>query len=98
MRFQLLFGPIYLISKLIITYFAFYLFQRTRLRGSLLVAIGMLILSVSHLFSQYISKFMREVLPIGGEYFTLFGFLNVLGYILFTVGFVQLVLTLVQKK
>ncbi|MBI1422230.1 MAG: hypothetical protein GC149_02105 [Gammaproteobacteria bacterium] len=98
MHFQFLFGPLYLISKIIITYFAFYLFQRTRLKGSLLLAVGMLILSFSQLFSQYLSRLMREVVPIGTEYFSLFGFLNVLGYILFAIGFVQLAVTLTQKK
>lgn len=97
MRYQFIFGPVYLLSKLVITYFGFYLYQRTRLKGSLLFAIGMLILFGSHLLSQYAFKLLQDLFPLGVEVINVFSIVNMVGYILFTVGFIQMTIALTRQ-
>ena len=93
----MLIGPIIILAKIIITYFAFYLYAQTHLKGSLLTAIGMLTLVLSHVGSQYFFRMLPDFgLPLG-DIRLISTTLNIAGYLLFTLGFTTLAIDLTQR-
>lgn len=96
--FSILISPIILCAKLLMTGFGFYLYEKTQLRGSLLFSIGVLLLALTQLLSLYGRGIVAAFMTGTAVQLSMFiGLLNMSGYALMAIGFVQLALYLVQR-
>ena len=96
--YSFLLGPIILCAKILITGFGFYLYDKTQLRGSLLFSIGALMLALTHLVSLYGRGIVSAFMTGTSVQLSMFiGLLNMSGYVLMAIGFVQLALHLTQR-
>jgi hypothetical protein len=96
--YSFIIGPIIICAKILMSGFGFYLYLKTQLRGSLLFSIGVLMLALTHLVSRYgrgiISAWMSgSAVPLS----KFIGLLNMNGYVLMAIGFIQLALYLAQS-
>ena len=95
--YTLFFGPIIILAKVILTYFGFYLYAETHLKGSLPTAIGMLILAITHTGSQILFRIRPDFGSMHIDMRLIITSMNITGYLLFTIGFAIFAIEVVQR-